>query len=85
VTSSRSRSRQREHLSSPRGTQSESERCRLFVAQGYGSLWARDTLLALTPYLPPTRYQNYLEADAVDPAALAYGPNLDRLREFKSK
>ena len=28
---------------------------------------------------------NYLEADAVDPAAVAYGPNLRRLQELKSK
>ena len=47
-------------------------------------IWVRDTLSALTPYLAPARYLNYLEADVVDPAALAYGPNLDRLREFKS-
>jgi hypothetical protein len=47
--------------------------------------WARDTLSALTPYLAPTRYLNYLDADPVDPAALAYGLNVDRLREFKNK
>ena len=30
--------------------------------------------------LAPTRYVNYLEDDAVDPATVAYGPNLARLR-----
>ena len=39
----------------------------------------------LTPYLAPTRYMNYLEANAVDPAAVAYGPNLRRLQELKGK
>jgi hypothetical protein len=50
-----------------------------------GIAWARDTFSALTPYLAPTRYVNYLEEDAVDPAVVAYGPNLDRLRELKGK
>jgi hypothetical protein len=50
-----------------------------------GVAWARDTFSALTPYLAPARYLNYLEADAVDPAAVAYGPNLGRLRELKAK
>ena len=50
-----------------------------------GVAWARDTFSALTPYLAPTRYMNYLEADAVDPAAVAYGPNLRRLQELKGK
>ena len=27
----------------------------------------------------------YLEDDAIDPAAVAYGPNLPRLREIKTK
>ena len=49
-----------------------------------GVAWARDTFAALTPYLAPTRYLNYLENDAVDPAAIAYGPNLTRLRELKT-
>jgi hypothetical protein len=31
------------------------------------------------------RYLNYLEEDAVDPAAVAYGPNLAKLRELKKK
>jgi len=49
-----------------------------------GVAWARDTFAALTPYLASTRYLNYLENDAVDPAAIAYGPNLPRLRELKT-
>ena len=40
---------------------------------------------ALTPFLAPMRYMNYLEADAVDPAAVAYGSNLAKLRELKKK
>jgi FAD/FMN-containing dehydrogenase len=50
-----------------------------------GFKWARDTFASLTPYLAPTRYVNYLEADASDAAAVAYGPNLARLREIKTK
>lgn len=50
-----------------------------------GVTWARDTFSALTPYVAPTRYLNYLEADAVDPASVAYGSNLDRLGELKTK
>ena len=41
-----------------------------------GITWARETFASLTPYLAPTRYVNYLEDDAIDPAAVAYGPNL---------
>ena len=50
-----------------------------------GVAWARDTFSALTPYLAPTRYVNYLEDDALDPATVAYGANLGRLRELKAK
>ena len=50
-----------------------------------GIKWARDTFAALTPYLAPTRYLNYLEDDAFDAAAVAYGPNLPRLRAIKAK
>jgi FAD/FMN-containing dehydrogenase len=50
-----------------------------------GVAWARDTFASLTPYLAPTRYVNYLEDDAADPALVAYGPNLARLREIKTK
>jgi hypothetical protein len=28
---------------------------------------------------------NYLEDETVDPAAVAYGPNLSRLRQLKTK
>jgi hypothetical protein len=50
-----------------------------------GVAWARDTFSALTPHLAPMRYLNYLEDDAVDPAAVAYGPNLHRLRVLKTR
>ena len=50
-----------------------------------GIKWARETFASLTPYLAPTRYVNYLEDDAPDPAAVAYGPNLPRLRAIKTK
>jgi FAD/FMN-containing dehydrogenase len=46
--------------------------------------WAREVFAALTPYLAPTRYVNYLEDDAPDAAAVAYGPNLPRLRAIKA-
>lgn len=50
-----------------------------------GIRWARETFASLTPYLAPTRYVNYLEDDAIDAAAVAYGPNLQRLRAIKTK
>jgi hypothetical protein len=50
-----------------------------------GIKWARETFASLTPYLASTRYVNYLEDDAPDPAAVAYGPNLPRLRAIKAK
>jgi FAD/FMN-containing dehydrogenase len=50
-----------------------------------GIKWARDTFASLSPHLAPMRYVNYLEADAPDAAAVAYGPNLPRLRAIKSK
>ena len=50
-----------------------------------GIAWARDTFSALAPFLAPTRYVNYLEADAVEPAAVAFGPNLARLRGVKTR
>jgi FAD/FMN-containing dehydrogenase len=50
-----------------------------------GMQWARETFSSLQPYLAPTRYLNYLEDDAHDAAAVAYGPNLPRLRAIKSK
>ena len=50
-----------------------------------GIKWARDTFASLFPYLAPTRYVNYLEDDALNPAAVAYGSNLPRLRTIKTK
>jgi FAD/FMN-containing dehydrogenase len=50
-----------------------------------GIAWVRETFSSLTPYLAPTRYMNYLEADAPEAAAVAYGPNLHRLRDLKRK
>jgi FAD/FMN-containing dehydrogenase len=48
--------------------------------------WCRETYRALTPYLSPYRYVNYLDADeGDDPAAVVYGPNYARLRELKKK
>ena len=50
-----------------------------------GVRWARETFSSLHPYLAPTRYLNYLEDDAQNAAAVAYGPNLPRLRAIKSQ
>jgi FAD/FMN-containing dehydrogenase len=50
-----------------------------------GMTWARHTYSSLTPFLAPLRYVNYLEVDAADAAAVAYGPNLAKLRELKKK
>jgi FAD/FMN-containing dehydrogenase len=50
-----------------------------------GIRWARETFASLQPYLAPARYLNYLEEDAHDAAAVAYGPHLPRLRAIKSK
>jgi len=50
-----------------------------------GIKWARDTFASLTPFLAATRYVNYLEEDAPNAAAVAYGPNLARLRAIKRK
>ena len=50
-----------------------------------GIQWVRETFASLTPFLAPTRYVNYLEDDAPDPAVVAYGPNLPRLRSIKAK
>jgi FAD/FMN-containing dehydrogenase len=49
--------------------------------------WCRDTYAALQPYLAPTRYLNYLAVDESDAAGTtaAYGPNVARLRELKTK
>jgi FAD/FMN-containing dehydrogenase len=50
-----------------------------------GIAWARETFASLEPHLAPTRYVNYLEDDASDPAVVAYGSNLARLRAIKSE
>jgi len=50
-----------------------------------GIAWARETFSSLTPFLAATRYLNYLEGDATEAAAVAYGPNLHRLRDLKTK
>ena len=50
-----------------------------------GIEWARETYSSLSPFLSPSRYVNYLEEDASDAAAVAYGPNLARLRHLKTK
>jgi FAD/FMN-containing dehydrogenase len=50
-----------------------------------GIAWARDTFASLAPYLASIRYVNYLEPDAREAAAAAYGPNLPRLRDLKTK
>jgi FAD/FMN-containing dehydrogenase len=56
-----------------------------FAETERGIQWARETYASLTPYLAATRYVNYLEDDALNPAAAAYGPNLPRLRGMKTK
>jgi len=50
-----------------------------------GMAWARQTHSALTPFLAPMRYLNYLEVDAADATTVAYGQNLAKLRELKKK
>jgi hypothetical protein len=50
-----------------------------------GMAWARQTHSALTPFLAPMRYMNYLEVDAADATTVAYGQNLAKLRELKKK
>src|SRR5262245_16688353 len=50
-----------------------------------GMAWARQTHSSLTPFLAPMRYINYLEVDAADATAVAYGANLAKLRELKKK
>jgi hypothetical protein len=49
-----------------------------------GIKWARGDL-CVTHSVASTRYVNYLEGDAPNPAAVAYGPNLPRLRAIKMK
>jgi FAD/FMN-containing dehydrogenase len=50
-----------------------------------GMAWAREAFGSLTPHLSSARYVNYLEDDAADAAAVAYGPNLPRLRVLKAR
>lgn len=48
--------------------------------------WARDTYVAMRPFLGSSRYLNYMDHDeAGDPVAEAYGPNYPRLREIKTR
>jgi FAD/FMN-containing dehydrogenase len=47
--------------------------------------WVRESYAALKPFFAPVRYMNYLEDDAQNAAAEAYGPNYPRLREIKTK
>jgi FAD/FMN-containing dehydrogenase len=50
-----------------------------------GLAWARQTHSSLKPFLAAARYLGYLEEDADNAAAVAYGPNLPKLRELKKK
>jgi len=50
-----------------------------------GVTWAREAFALLKPYLARARYVNYLEDDVRDGAAVAYGPNLPRLRALKAR
>lgn len=52
-----------------------------------GIAWARGAYDALRPFMGPSRYLNYLNADDDGDAALtaAYGPNVKRLRSVKGK
>jgi FAD/FMN-containing dehydrogenase len=52
---------------------------------GPGVAWAHEAFASLKPYLSSARYVNYLEDDATDGAAVAYGPNLPRLRALKTR
>lgn len=48
--------------------------------------WARETYVAMQPFLAAGRYLNYLGDDeAGEPVAAAYGPNYRRLREIKTR
>jgi FAD/FMN-containing dehydrogenase len=48
--------------------------------------WCKDSYAAMQPFFGTTRYVNYLDADEPgDPAAMAYGPNYERLRDLKRK
>jgi len=48
--------------------------------------WTRESYAAMRPFFGDGRYVNYLDQDeAGDPAADAYGPNYERLRQLKTK
>ena len=47
--------------------------------------WARETFAALSPYMAPAAYVNYLGADEGDRVRAAYGPNWARLVELKRR
>jgi FAD/FMN-containing dehydrogenase len=47
--------------------------------------WAREFHEALKPYATGGTYVNLLDGDEADPAAAAYGENLNRLRDLKKK
>jgi hypothetical protein len=47
--------------------------------------WVRDTLAALEPCTAPPTLVNYAGADQPDETVAFYGPNLDRLRDIKSR
>jgi len=47
--------------------------------------WGRQTYAAMRPYMAAGRYVNYMGIDeGEDPAAAAYGPNYERLRQVKT-
>jgi FAD/FMN-containing dehydrogenase len=51
-----------------------------------GIAWAREAYATMQPFVSARRYVNYLGDDEPgDPVAVAYGPNLHRLREIKTK
>ena len=55
------------------------------AATDRGIAWGRDTYAALGPFFGGTRYVNYLDHDETgNPAAVAYGPNYERLRQLKA-
>jgi hypothetical protein len=48
--------------------------------------WVKETYAALTPYMAPRSYVNYLaDDDGEDRVRGAYGPNYDRLVELKRR
>ncbi|MCI0429665.1 MAG: FAD-binding oxidoreductase [Rhodospirillales bacterium] len=47
--------------------------------------WAKDSYAAMTPFMAPGRYVNYLGGDeTTDAVSAAYGPNYRRLQELKA-